>query len=254
MPSYVELDEEQMRFQQNRYEDPNPTRWSLHNDRKNWILDRLDRFVVPDSRVLEIGVGCGIFTRWLSQKGANVTATDISASLLQNVKNIDCVQLVCGDATEDLGFKNFDLLLCSEVIEHIEPAKSQLFLNRMYAALRPGAITIISTPQRFSTVELFARLFKYPAILWLAKAIYGTAEELGHINLMTRGEFKRQILSAGFTIEETELMGLYIPVIAEVGGKLGARLQHQLSIILRDIPLLKGLLWTQAYVLRKPIS
>jgi 2-polyprenyl-3-methyl-5-hydroxy-6-metoxy-1,4-benzoquinol methylase len=250
--SYCELNQEEMRFQQNRYEDPNPTRWYLHNNRKNWILDKLNCYVAEGTKVLEIGVGCGIFTRWLHHQGAIVTATDVNQTFLQNIANVDGIRVVCGDATEDLGFRGFEVLLCSEVIEHVDPARSQIFLSRMYESLGPNAVAIISTPQRYSTVELLARLFKYPAILWLAKAIYGTAEELGHINLLTRAEFERQIRNAGFEIEQTDLMGLYIPVIAEIGGKFGANFQYRLSNIVRNIPVLKNLLWTQAYVLRKP--
>lgn len=252
MSGQLKAGQEEMRFQLNRYEDPNPTRWYLHNNRKDWILQQLDNHVDRGSSVLEIGVGCGVFTRWLRHQGANVTATDVNHIFLQNIADINGVEVICGDATEDLGFRNFDLLLCSEVIEHIAPEKSQIFLDRMFDALRPNAVAILSTPQRFSTVELFARLFKFPAILWLAKAIYGTAEELGHINLMTRIEFERQIRNAGFKIEKVELLGLYIPLLAEVGGKMGAEFQYRLSNIIRKIPYLKGLLWTQAYVLRKP--
>lgn len=252
MRGYCEPNQEEMRFQQNRYEDPNPTRWYLHNNRKNWILAHLDRYIAQGNTVLEIGVGCGVFTRWLRQKGANVTATDVNITFLQNVADIAGVHVVCGDATEDLGFRSFDALLCSEVIEHVDPVKSQVFLNRMFDALRPNAIAIISTPQRYSTVEILARLFKYPAVLWLVRAIYGTAEELGHINLLTCAEFERQIRMAGFEIEEAELLGLYIPIIAEIGGKFGANFQFRLSKIVRNIPILNNLLWTQAYVLRKP--
>lgn len=215
LPSQIQNIQDEMRFQQNRYEDPNPTRWYLHNHRKDWIIAQLDRFVHPKTKVLEIGVGCGIFTRWLRQRGANVTATDVNDTFLSNVAHIDGVSTVCGDASEDLGFRDFDLLLCSEVIEHVEPANSQIFIQRMFDALRPGATAIVSTPQRYSSVEILARLFRFPAFLWLVRAIYGTVEELGHINLLTRQQFEQQITRAGFLIETEDLLGLYIPIIAE---------------------------------------
>jgi hypothetical protein len=55
---------------------------------------------------------------------------------------------------------------------------------------------------------------------------------------------------AGFRIERHERFGFYLPVIADFGGTAGLRVLRGIERVFRRIPVLRGLLWTQAYVLR----
>lgn len=252
MPSLTVGQQENIAFQARLYDDPNPTRRGLHCARKHWVETRLDGHVSPGTRVLEVGVGCGIFTRRLSSKGAQVQAVDINQSFLDGIAGLDGVCTLNGDATSDLGFRDFAVVLCSEVIEHVPQGRSGMMVAQFYQALGAGGVVILSTPQRFAVVELMARLLKFPPVLWMARLIYGSADELGHINLMTQGTLQDQIRDAGFVIEESDLFGFYLPVIAEFGGRPGARFLQATGSLIRHIPLLRGLLWTQAYVLRKP--
>jgi SAM-dependent methyltransferase len=239
-------------FQEKLYNDPNPTRRGLHCARRDWIEERLEKLVHKDTRVLEVGVGCGIFTRFLSARGADIVAVDINDAFLEGVENLSGVRIQNADATYDLGCRNTSVALCSEVLEHVPPARSQAMLDQFAASLAADGTLILTTPQRFATVELMARLFKFGPVLWLARKIYGTAEELGHINLLTRGALKAQIAHAGFRIEEEALFGFYLPGIAEFGGNAGARLLQTVGKFVGQLPVLRGLIWTQAYVLRKP--
>ncbi len=239
-------------FQEKLYVDPNPTRRGLHLGRRNWVETQLDQLLTPQSIVLEVGVGCGIFTRFLAERSSKVIAIDINPAFLEGVENMSGVSVSLADATLDQGVRDVDVALCSEVLEHVPPERSQAMLDQFFAALKSGGTLILTTPQRYASVELMARLFKFKAILALARMIYGTAEELGHINLLTRSQLRAQIARAGFRIEEQELLGFYLPAVAELGGAPGAALLHGLGSLLRPIPFLRGLLWTQAYRLVKP--
>ncbi len=239
-------------FQAKLYEDPNPTRRGLHLARRAWVEGQLSDLLTPGAKILEVGVGCGIFTRFLSDKGAAITAVDINAAFLEGVEDVCGVAIQQADATYDLGCRDMDVALCSEVIEHVPRDRSQAMFDQFYTSLKPGGILILSTPQRYATVELMARLFKFPPILWLARKIYGTAEELGHINLLTRHQLQAQITQSGFRIEKAVLFGFYLPGIAEFGGKPGAALLRSIGRIIAPIPILRGLIWTQAYRLVKP--
>ena len=97
-----------------------------------------------------------------------------------------------------------------------------------------------------------ARLFKFPLVLRIARKLYGSAEELGHINLLTAGQARGQIERAGFTVEHSYRFGFYLPVVAEFGGKAGAGLLGVSAAVLRRLPVVRGLLWTQGWVLSRP--
>jgi hypothetical protein len=95
-------------------------------------------------------------------------------------------------------------------------------------------------------------MFRFPPILALARRIYGSADELGHINLLTAGQLGRQIRAAGFETVDQYRFGFYLPAVAEFGGKAGAGLLAAMARALRPLPVLRGLLWTQGWVLRRP--
>ncbi len=236
-------------FQANLYADPNPTRRSLHGTRRAWVEQALAG-IGPDTRVLEIGVGCGIFTQFLSRSGAAVTAIDINPDFIDGVKALPHVAAHVRDATMPFGVADQDVALSSEVLEHVPRDRSLAMLREIRAALKPGGLFVLTTPQRYATIELMARLLRFPPVLALARMIYGSVDELGHINLLTSGQLKLQLAAAGFVIEREERFGFYLPVIADFGGEAGHAVLRTIERMIRHVPLLRGLLWTQAYVLR----
>jgi 2-polyprenyl-3-methyl-5-hydroxy-6-metoxy-1,4-benzoquinol methylase len=238
-------------FQRQLYSDRNPTRRQLHCDRRDWVLEQAFAHSRPGDRVLEVGVGCGIFTEELARQGRRVSAVDINPAFLENVRPLEAVAIYLKDATEPLGIGDHDLAICSEVLEHVPPDRSPAMLAALRDGLRPGGVLILTTPQRYSTVELGARLLRFKPMLALARRLYGSADELGHINLLTAASLHRQLRDAGFEPLQRRLFGFYLPGIAEFGGKPGARLLRAAERLLRPVPLLKGLLWTQGWTLRK---
>lgn len=243
--------QEDIAFQANLYSDPNPTRRGLHQVRRDWVQSRLAERAGKGTRVLEVGIGCGIFTRALSDMSADVTALDINPAFVAGVAHLPGVTARVADATQTLPAQDQEVAICSEVLEHVPPSQSLDMLRAMHAALKPGGQLILTTPQSFASVELMARLLRFPPILALARKLYGSADELGHINLLTAPALKRQIATAGFRIEEEKRFGFYLPVVAEFGGEAGRKLLIAIEKLLVRIPVLRGLVWTQAYVLRK---
>lgn len=72
---------------------------------------------VATRTVLDIGARIGYIARQLSDRGFAVTALDLQRPDIADAR-ITCVQ---GDATQlPFGARSFDLVFCSEVLEHIE--------------------------------------------------------------------------------------------------------------------------------------
>ncbi len=241
-------------FQRALYEDKNATRRGLHRARRDWVLDQALSLSKAGDRVLEVGVGCGIFTERLSAEGRKVSAVDINPTFLANVSKLKSVDVHEKDATRPLGLGDHDLAICSEVLEHVPPERSQAMIDSLFDALRPGGTLILTTPQRYSMVELGARLLQFGPLLALARKLYGSAEELGHINLLTVGALKAQLAKAGFKVQRMRRFGFYLPVVAEFGGRGGAKLLEGSGRFLAGVPLLRGLLWTQGWVLTRPAA
>lgn len=238
-------------FQANLYNDPNPSRRWLHSTRREWVTEAIDtEFRTGARRVLEVGIGAGLYTRMLSDRGADVVAIDINADFVRAVASLPGVSSRIQDVCE-FNETGFDIALCSEVLEHLPPHLSQRALQRMHDALRPGGALILTTPQSYSSAEIFARMLDLPPVLALAKRLYGAADALGHTNRLTRTQLQKQLRQVGFEIERVELRALYVPVLAEFFGEAGRSAAMWIERTIRDVPLISGLVWTQCYVLRR---
>jgi SAM-dependent methyltransferase len=242
--------EELFRLQETLYESTNPTRRWLHRSRRDWIITAINRFS-GTGRALEIGPGSGVYLPALADAASEVVAVDIEDAYLNRLIPIEQkhphLQLVHDDILES-SFPDdfFDIILCSEVIEHI--ADSRRAFAEMRRLLTPSGVLILSTPQKYSPLELFAKLAFLPGIIDVVRRIYGEPIlETGHINLMTKRMLRGQLEQAGFTTVERYSSGIYIPIIAESLGYRALRIERALERRLRNTRL-DWLLWTQFVV------
>jgi hypothetical protein len=67
------------------------------------------------------------------------------------------------------------------------------------------------------------------------------------VNLLTCAEAKRQLEAAGFEIVETSKSGVYLPLIAELSGRFGLKLEQWLERRIENSRL-DWLLWTQYHL------
>ena len=124
----------------------------------------------------------------------------------------------------------------------------------MYRILRPGGLLILSTPQRYSPLEMIAKIAFLPGVINLVRLIYAEPIlETGHINLMSERNVHGQLHGEGFRIEADHKTGVYIPVLAEGLGDVALRLERRIERWLRGTRW-DWLLWTQYYVARKPAA
>ena len=248
------IDSELVELQDTLYTSRNPTRRWLHCLRRDWILGQITSTARPNGRSLEVGPGSGLYLRPLAEVSDRVLASDIDDSYLARARDIASsainISCVSDDITRsELEERSFDLVLCTEVIEHI--ADSKMALQELSRLLSMEGVLLLTTPQKYSPLELCAKIAFLPGIIQLVRFVYREPIiPTGHINLLTEKALKEQLALAGLSICGEYQCGLYLPLVAEFGGIAGQRFLSWLEGHLRGT-FFDALLWTQCYVLRR---
>jgi 2-polyprenyl-3-methyl-5-hydroxy-6-metoxy-1,4-benzoquinol methylase len=236
-------------LQQTLYESRNPTRRWMHTERHEIVVGKLrDAAAARGGGVaLEVGPGAGPYVPTLLELFDHVVVSDIEPDYLDHIRGFDTaadLEIVVDDIAEsDLESGRFDVVLCSEVLEHTPDPRA--VIRGIAEVLRPGGVLILSTPQAYSTVELIGRIAFRPGVLQLARLIYREPVlPTGHISLLTRPEVRALLTDSGFEIAAGSVSTFYLPGVAEFGGERGMRLLRWLASRLRRSRA-SGLLWTQ---------
>lgn len=233
------------------YGSRNPTRRWLHGARRAWITDAVRRFAQSGGRAIEVGPGSGIYIPTLTEEFFEVYVADCERIYLEPIErryaDNTSVHIVQDDITASrLPKEHFDLVLCTEVVEHI--ADSRAAFLHIARILKPQGILVLSTPQRYSFLELTARIALSKWLIWFTRLVYREpVSEMGHINLMTATTVQAQLAGAGLQVIAHHKCGLYLPGIAEFLGAFGQRLAARLEPLISN-SWFDGILWTQFYI------
>ena len=100
--------------------------------------------------VLDFGCGTGYGAATLSDVADHVLAVDISDGALDFARRQHKAPNLCFERVADLcagfGDRQFDLITCFEVIEHLEPADQVKLLDNLTRILKEDGLLFISTP------------------------------------------------------------------------------------------------------------
>ncbi|MEZ6055898.1 MAG: class I SAM-dependent methyltransferase [Planctomycetaceae bacterium] len=160
-----------------------------------WYLFRCVQAAVG-TRVWEIGIGHGTYTRWLRETGAHVLATDIDAECLTAVRerfqDDSLVTTERVDLTDEASVRaqysfQADSLICLNVLEHIEDDISAL--RWLKESVAPGATMGIVVPAH--------------------PGLYGRMDaEAGHFRRYTRRSLRGAFEQAGWHVDRIRYINL----------------------------------------------
>jgi len=116
--------------------------------RKKMIVEAINK--INPSTILEVGCGSGDLAERLSSK-YDYTGIDINEHNIESLKkSVPNGNFICINLFKFKSEKKFDLLICSEVIEHVK--NDYAFIKRLSNYIKKGGFLLLSTPGRRNLV------------------------------------------------------------------------------------------------------
>ena len=168
-------------------------------------VDKIKKYLGPESKVIDIGCGGGLFLQLLQKIGFQVFGVE-----LEPYRKEYCIQnginVFNEDITKDDFIKNhdqsFDAVTLWDVIEHVNYPSSQL--KTAYEILKKGGYIFIDTPAKDSFYHRFGSFlykrtqgrFNFFLDIMYSDHIFG------HKQIFSTEEMKKELQAVGFEIKE----------------------------------------------------
>ena len=129
-------------------------------------------------KCLDIGCGGGLLSERIARLGASVTGIDITKSSIEIAKihafnsglNINYINTDVSSFIKNNSSKKFDLIVASEVIEHLD--NRSLFFEEVSKLLKNRGILILTTINKTAFSLLFAKFIAENILKLLPKGIH----------------------------------------------------------------------------------
>lgn len=164
-------------------------------------------------RILDVGCGLGILTQALRNLGTEAEGADKYILIEWGLEGIEAAweRLGCKVAVGDFFTMDcaggYDAILSENMLEHL-PYTQKEFFEKIYAALRPGGILILSTPNLASFLKRARMLFgKSPC--WNLEDFFLRKQPFGHFREFTAEELERMAELSGFTVLDVCARNIY---------------------------------------------
>jgi SAM-dependent methyltransferase len=170
--------------------DPEPYEWER---RRALLLSE----VRAGERVLDLGCGAGRFLTALGEAGADPAGVEIAEAAAERARATGIeVRLVEPDGTLPYGHGEFDLVWCSEVLEHVPDVGAMLFEARR--VLKRGGRLLLTVPYHGRLQAAAVALTRFDSHF----------DPLGqHVRFFTRTSLARTLEASGFEPVELRKLG-----------------------------------------------
>tara|TARA_Y100000310_G_C20697231_1_gene826563 strand:- start:1341 stop:1913 length:573 start_codon:yes stop_codon:yes gene_type:complete len=154
-------------------------------------------------KLLDVGCGSGFFSQKLSQAGFIVSAID-QKGVIGKVKDVNCNPC---NLEEKIPFsdESFDLLLCTDVIEHIK--NTERLFSELNRVLKKDAVILVSTPYHGFVKNILTELVGFNTHF---------DPEGEHLRFYSRKSLETVLEKNGFKVENVSFVGRFWPLWAAI--------------------------------------
>lgn len=152
--------------------------------------------------VVDVGCGNGALIHFCARQGAEVCFIDRDEARLEKTRekveasNARGYRAIVSDCDPiPLEDNTGDLVICTEVLEHVPDPKK--FLSELIRVTKPGGMLLLTVPD--SRSESFVAATAPPQYF----------QEPNHIRIFTADDFRDLVLAAGLTIESHSFRGCF---------------------------------------------
>lgn len=175
----------------------------FYSDRMSIVHDSFLKILPPllqllpeerkEIKVLDVGCGDGVILlalhtiRTKTKKNISLYGLDIDPHILRKIKvKMTKIQASCTDMPLDDNM--FDLVTCSQTIEHLTVADIKMTLKEIYRVLRPGGICYFETPNPESLIaksmgDEWWMYIDLHLILLPPRPLHSLLQKVGFINI-----------------------------------------------------------------------
>lgn len=181
-----------------------------HRTRFTTIANRLRPLLRTATSFIDVGCGSGEYLVLARQSGVGlVCGVDLSFAYARRARQIAGGSVTAHASADSLPFlsSSFDVVLCSEVIEHVEPSSSTCLLNELTRIAK--RTIVITTPNDRAAIRLLARRL-------VPEKVRQLDDQVGHINLFGYDDLREAVSSLdGWTLQSYDSTHVLPPVVGD---------------------------------------
>ncbi len=187
---------------------------NLGGDRSDFVLDSIE---TPVNKILDVGCSFGWTLAKLQDKSKALYGIDMhEEALKQAAVNYPYLNLVHQTAaTLPYPSEEFDVVVLSDVIEHVGDENKQLVINESYRVLKKGGLFIFTAPYQgaFAWADpmdfkrRFSRIYRF--YMKISGYVPSDPVELGHKHVSFTEV--QNLLGERFTLSKVQYCGLFMP-------------------------------------------